>query len=153
MKHQDKQHTPKEYADILKSYIKKGKMIREFRADYNLSAQFVSGLILRFDIKHERAYTSKITKKHVRKWIEQYQTGRSVKWISDRAGVSNSAVTGYLQAYDVHKFRQMDTLPRLIIDHHAYKIASIVAANYWKDRCDKFHRYWMDEVETITQAA
>jgi hypothetical protein len=22
------------------------------------------------------------------------------------------------------------------------------AANYWKDRCDKFHRFWADEVET-----
>ena len=153
MKHEDRPYTPEEYANILQSYIDKGKMIREFRADYNLSAQFVSGLILRFGINHDRAYTSKITKKHVRKWIEQYQTGRSVKWISDRAGVSNSCVTGYLQAYDVHSFRQMDTLPRLIIDHQAYKMASIEAAKYWKDRCAKFHRYWQDEVENMTQAA
>lgn len=148
-------HTSTEYAEILQSYIDNGKQVKDFCKDYNLRARYVAALIMRFNIDHGKASRSFVKRKDVETWILQYQSGRNISWIAKRAKMSKSTISGYLTAFDVHTYDQCkpDSRNMLecrnILDFHAYKMASIEAADYWKDRCARFHRYWMDEMETI----
>ena len=148
-------HTSTEYARILQSYIDKGKRVQDFCKDYKLRNQYVAALVMRFNINHKKATRSSVTMKHVERWILQYQSGRNISWIARRSQRGKSTISAYLAAFDVHQYDQMEPDARnmlerpTILDWHAYKIATTEAAEYWKDRCAKFHRFWMDEIETI----
>ena len=147
-------HTSTEYAEILQSYIDKGKQVKDFCKDYKLRPQYVAALIMRFNINNKKATRSNVTMKHVERWILQYQSGRNISWIAKRAKMSKSTISGYLTAFDVHTYDQCEPDSRnmlerpTILDWNVYKIATTEAAEYWKDRCAKFHRYWIDEMET-----
>jgi hypothetical protein len=147
-------HTPTEYAQILQSYIDKGKSVGEFCKYYHLRAQYVAALVMRFNINHKKATRSSVTMKHVERWILQYQSGRNISWIAKRSQRGKSTISAYLAAFDVYQYDQYEPDSRNmlerpnVLDWHAYKLASIEAADYWKDRCAKFHRYWIDEMES-----
>ena len=92
--------------------------------------------------------------KHMERWILEYQSGKSISCIAKRAKRSKSMIMAYLAAFDIHFCNlcepdsgNMMERPN-ILDWHIYKIASTEAADYWKNRCAKFHRYWMDEVKS-----
>ena len=148
-------HTPTKYAQILQSYIDKGKRVQDFCKDYDLRARFAAALVMRFNIHHTQSCRTSVTKKQVETWILQYEGGRSISWIAKRANVAKGTVSAYLAVFEVHPCDQLKPDSRnmlerpAIADWYAYKIASTEAADYWKDRCAKFHRFWMDEIETI----
>ena len=109
---------------------------------------------MRFNINHKKATRSSVTMKHVERWILQYQSGKSISWIAKRSQRGKSTISSYLAAFDIHSCNLCESdsgnimeRPN-VLDWHIYKIASTEAADYWKDRCAKFHRYWMDEVES-----
>jgi hypothetical protein len=61
---------------------------------------------------------------------------------------SVSLISAYLKAYEVQQGETIGVNQPIVVDPAIYKYAALEAANYWKDRCDKFHRFWADEVDT-----
>jgi hypothetical protein len=141
--------TPTEYAQILRSYIADGKRLQDFSKDYQLDGRFVSAIILRFKIQHTfTGRESKVTEADVRRWTTLYKKGKTITHISMACNYSVSLISAYLKAYEVQQGETIGVNQPIVVDPAIYKYAALEAANYWKDRCDKFHRFWADEVET-----
>ena len=139
--------TPAEHAEILRSYLNEGKRIRDFRADYNLLAPYVSAIIQRFNVSHKKSYTFTISESKVRKWIELYNEGVSLAKIAKAFNSSTSTVSAYLRAYEVHEPQSLSVNDGFTFNPKVYRRAAIEAADYWKDRCEKHYKFWQDEAQ------
>ena len=139
--------TPRQHATILAEYLEEGKTVKEFCEDYKLATRYASGLILRFKIQHKFGRSRRFTERMVHQWISLYNRGVSLQQIARRMGTTPAIVSGFLQAYEVHEYRQRLSSPYVQLDLQVYKSASREAADYWIKRSPKFYKYWKKEIE------
>ena len=145
--------TPRQHATILAKYLEEGKTVKEFCEDYKLATRYASGVILRFKIQHKFGRSRRFNERMVHQWISLYNRGVSLQQIARRMGTTPAIVSGFLQAYEVHEYRQRLSSPDLQLDPHVYKQASREAADYWIKRSPKFYKYWKKEIEEIEREA
>jgi predicted transcriptional regulator len=145
--------TPRQHATILAEYLGEGKTVKEFSDDYGVGTRYASGLILRFKIQHKFGRSRRFTDRMVQQWISLYNRGTSLNQIAQRMGTTPAIVSGFLQAYEVHEYRQRLSSPDIQLDPQVYKSASREAAEYWVKRSPKFYKYWKKEIEEIEREA
>jgi transposase-like protein len=145
--------TPRQHATILAEYLEEGKTVKEFCEDYKIATRYASGLILRFKIQHKFGRSRRFTERMVHQWISLYNRGVSLQQIARRMGTTPAIVSGFLQAYEVHEYRQRLSSPDVQLDLQVYKSASREAADYWIKRSPKFYKYWKKEIEEIEREA
>ena len=145
--------TPKQHATILAKYLREGKTVKEFSNDYGVSPRYASAVILRFRIKHKLGRSRRFTECMVQQWISLYNRGFTLQKIARRMGTTPTIVSVFLQAYEVHEYRQRLSSPDLQFDPQMYKAASIEAADYWIKRSPTFYKYWKKEIEEIEREA
>ena len=145
--------TPRQHATILVEYLEEDKTVKEFCEDYKVATRYASGLILRFKIQHKFGRSRRFTERMVQQWISLYNRGVSLQQIARRMGTTPAIVSGFLQAYEVHEYRQRLSSPDLQLDPQIYKQASREAADYWIKRSPKFYKYWKKEIEEIEREA
>jgi len=145
--------TPRQHATILVEYLEEDKTVKEFCEDYKVATRYASGLILRFKIQHKFGRSRRFTERMVHQWISLYNRGVSLQQIARRMGTTPAIVSGFLQAYEVHEYRQRLSSPDVQLDLQVYKSASREAADYWIKRSPKFYKYWKKEIEEIEREA
>ena len=145
--------TPRQHATILAEYLGEDKTVKEFCEDYKVATRYASGLILRFKIQHKFGRSRRFTERMVHQWISLYNRGVSLQQIARRMGTTPAIVSGFLQAYEVHEYRQRLSCPDVQLDLQVYKSASREAADYWIKRSPKFYKYWKKEIEEIEREA
>jgi len=145
--------TPRQHATILAEYLGEGKTVKEFCEDYKVATRYASGVILRFKIQHKFGRSRRFTERMVHQWISLYNRGVSLQQIARRMGTTPAIVSGFLQAYEVHEYRQRLSSPDVQLDLQVYKSASREAAEYWIKRSPKFYKYWKKEIEEIEREA
>ena len=145
--------TPRQHATILAEYLEEGKTVKEFCEDYKVATRYASGVILRFKIQHKFGRSRRFTERMVHQWISLYNRGVSLQQIARRMGTTPAIVSGFLQAYEVHEYRQRLSSPDVQLDLQVYKSASREAADYWIKRSPKFYKYWKKEIEEIEREA
>jgi predicted transcriptional regulator len=145
--------TPRQHATILAEYLEEGKTVKEFCEDYKVAPRYASGVILRFKIRHKFGRSRRFTDRMVQQWISLYNRGVSLQQIARRMGTTTAIVSGFLQAYEVHEYRQRLSSPDVQLDLQVYKSASREAADYWIKRSPKFYKYWKKEIEEIEREA
>ena len=145
--------TPRQHAAILAEYLEEGKTVREFCDDYKVATRYASGVILRFRIQHKFGRSRRFTDRMVQQWISLYNRGTSLNQIAQRMRTTPAIVSGFLQAYEVHEYRQRLSSPDVELDPQVYKSASREAAEYWIKRSPKFYKYWKKEIEEIEREA
>ena len=145
--------TPRQHATILVEYLEEGKTVKEFCEDYKVATRYASGVILRFKIQHKFGRSRRFTERMVHQWISLYNRGVSLQQIARRMGTTPAIVSGFLQAYEVHEYRQRLSSPDVQLDLQVYKSASREAADYWIKRSPKFYKYWKKEIEEIEREA
>jgi len=89
----------------------------------------------------------------VHQWISLYNRGISLQQIARRMGTTPAIVSGFLQAYEVHEYRERLSSSHVQLDLQVYKSASREAADYWIKRSPKFYKYWKKEIEEIEREA
>jgi len=145
--------TPRQHATILAEYLEEGKTVKEFCDDYQVAPRYASGVILRFKIQHKFGRSRRFNERMVHQWISLYNRGSSIRQIAIRMGTTPAIVSGFLQAYEVHEYRQRLSSPDVQLDPQVYKSASREAADYWIKRSPKFYKYWKKEIEEIEREA
>jgi predicted transcriptional regulator len=145
--------TPRQHATILVEYLEEGKTVKEFCEDYKVATRYASGVILRFKIQHKFGRSRRFTERMVHQWISLYNRGVSLQQIARRMGTTPAIVSGFLQAYEVHEYRQRLSSSHVQLDLQVYKSASREAAEYWIKRSPKFYKYWKKEIEEIEREA
>ena len=145
--------TPRQHATILAEYLEEGKTVKEFCDDYKVAPRYASGVILRFKIQHKFGRSRRFNERMVNQWISLYNRGSSIRQIAMRMGTTPAIVSGFLQAYEVHEYRQRLSSPDVQLDPKVYKAASREAADYWIKRSPKFYKYWKKEIEEIEREA
>ena len=145
--------TARQHATILAEYLGEGKTVKEFCEDYKVATRYASGVILRFKIQHKFGRSRRFTERMVHQWISLYNRGVSLQQIARRMGTTPAIVSGFLQAYEVHEYRQRLSSPDVQLDLQVYKSASREAADYWIKRSPKFYKYWKKEIEEIEREA
>ena len=145
--------TPRQHATILAEYLGEDKTVKEFCEDYKLATRYASGLILRFKIQHKFGRSRRFTERMVHQWISLYNRGVSLQQIARRMGTTPAIVSGFLQAYEVHEYRERLSSSHVQLDLQVYKSASREAAEYWIKRSPKFYKYWKKEIEEIEREA
>jgi len=145
--------TARQHATILAEYLREGRTVKEFCDDYKVPTRYASGLILRFKIQHKFGRSRRFTDRMVQQWISLYNRGVSLQQIARRMGTTPAIVSGFLQAYEVHEYRQRMSAVDFELDPQVYKAASTEAADYWIKRSPKFYKYWKNEIEEIEREA
>jgi predicted transcriptional regulator len=145
--------TPRQHATILVEYLEEGKTVKEFCEDYKVATRYASGVILRFKIQHKFGRSRRFTERMVHQWISLYNRGVSLQQIARRMGTTPAIVSGFLQAYEVHEYRERLSSSHVQLDLQVYKSASREAAEYWIKRSPKFYKYWKKEIEEIEREA
>ena len=145
--------TPRQHATILAEYLEEGKTVKEFCEDYKVATRYASGVILRFKIQHKFGRSRIYTERMVHQWISLYNRGISLQQIARRMGTTPAIVSGFLQAYEVHEYRERLSSSHVQLDLQVYKSASREAAEYWIKRSPKFYKYWKKEIEEIEREA
>ena len=145
--------TPRQHATILVEYLEEDKTVKEFCEDYKVATRYASGLILRFKIQHKFGRSRRFTERMVHQWISLYNRGTSLQQIAKRMGTTPAIVSGFLQAYEVHEYRERLSSSHVQLDLQVYKSASREAAEYWIKRSPKFYKYWKKEIEEIEREA
>lgn len=145
--------TPRQHATIIAKYLEEGKTVKEFCEDYKVASRYASGVILRFKIQHKFGRSRIYTERMVHQWISLYNRGISLQQIARRMGTTPAIVSGFLQAYEVHEYRERLSSSHVQLDLQVYKSASREAADYWIKRSPKFYKYWKKEIEEIEREA